>query len=77
MEKKTVSKGDIVIGQRIKKIREEKSMTQKKLAEKVMVSPSSIGIIGLCWQLAVTGRLREKRNGDLLVLWNRKVSYIV
>jgi transcriptional regulator with XRE-family HTH domain len=42
MEKKTVSKGDIVIGQRIKKIREEKSMTQKKLAEKVMVSPSSI-----------------------------------
>ena len=42
MEKKNVSKGDIAIGQRIRKIREEKSMTQKKLAEKVMVSPSSI-----------------------------------
>ena len=41
-EKKNVSKGDIAIGQRIRKIREEKSMTQKKLAEKVMVSPSSI-----------------------------------
>ena len=25
----------------------------------------------------MTGRLREKRTGDLLVLWNRKVSYIV
>ena len=42
MEKKNVSKGDIAIGQKIRKVREEKSMIQKKLAKNVMVSSSSI-----------------------------------
>ena len=42
MEKKSVSKGDIAIGQKIRKVREEKSMIQKKLAKNVMVSSSSI-----------------------------------
>lgn len=35
-------KGDIEIGQRVKKIREERKMTQKRLAEQVSVSSSSI-----------------------------------
>ena len=42
MEKKNVSKGDIAIGQKIRKVREEKSMIQKKLAKNDMVSSSSI-----------------------------------
>lgn len=42
MEKKITFKGDAEIGRRVRVIRENKSMTQRKLAEKVMVSPSSI-----------------------------------
>lgn len=44
------------------------------------IIPENFNSAKALWALlavAVTGRLREKRNGDLLVLWNRKVSYIV
>lgn len=37
-----IPKGDIEIGKRIKILREENSLTQKQLAEMVMISPSSI-----------------------------------
>lgn len=40
--KKTISNENLQIGQRIKTLREQRSMTQKELAEKVAVSPSSI-----------------------------------
>ncbi|RKJ06014.1 XRE family transcriptional regulator [bacterium D16-54] len=43
MEKEhTFSKGDVEIGQRIRRLRKYLRMTQKELAEKVMISPSSI-----------------------------------
>lgn len=43
MEKrKNISKEDFEIGQRIKTLRGQKALTQKELAEKVAVSPSSI-----------------------------------
>lgn len=42
MEKEIIFKGDTEIGHRVRKMRENRSMTQRKLAEKVMVSPSSI-----------------------------------
>lgn len=43
MEKEnTLSKGDAEIGQRIRRLRIYMRMTQRELAEKVMISPSSI-----------------------------------
>lgn len=43
MEKKiNFEKGDVIIGNRIKQLREKKSLTQRKLAELVLVSASSI-----------------------------------
>lgn len=41
-KKVIVPKGDIEIGRRIRTLREANSLTQKQLAEMVMVSPSSI-----------------------------------
>lgn len=42
MEGSNIFKGDIEIGRRVRMVREERNMTQKKLAEKVIVSSSSI-----------------------------------
>ena len=33
-------------------------------------------IVWGCWLLVETGRLKENGYGSLLVLWNRKISYI-
>ena len=41
-KEKTVPKGDVEMGKRIRKLRIQRDMTQKQLAEQVMVSPSSI-----------------------------------
>lgn len=38
----TIPKGDLEIGQRIRVIRKNKNLTQRRLAELVMISPSSI-----------------------------------
>lgn len=43
MEKEqNILKGDVKIGERIRRLRKYLQMTQKELAEKVMISPSSI-----------------------------------
>lgn len=43
MENQTnFEKGDVIIGNRIKQLREKRSLTQRKLAELVLVSSSSI-----------------------------------
>lgn len=41
-ERESIANGDAAIGNRVRKLRERKSLTQKKLADLVMVSSSSI-----------------------------------